>query len=263
MTVIKAKKASKRARKVNVAPVESSAVAPALQITFHASIPEIQETGLTVVESLDYDSQDSDNVDVLAQYQIAIAQCFVERIKYEVRKDALHCSDKIKSHAKKVVQNQHVLNVFFDSLVVPDFINRSERANYCFNEKTCERMIDASELIALKFLPSATSATSKLHYVASVFRSIARFEKAGVAFTTEHAFAACSNERVFSNEINELMSYNWKSYGSTTQQAQHSMTLNALVELHAINERFVNGKARYTVNPESFAGQRLSAILEC
>ena len=268
-----AKSSVKRARKVNVASVASDftlvdynapeakpARAEALQIEFHASMPVTDDKALTLVESLDYDAPE-DDIDVLSQYQQALAQCFVKRVIFETNKHADNCVKVITKHAKRVVQSSHVLNVFLDSQVVPDFINRSIRANYCFNEKTCDRMIDTAELIAMNFLQDATESTSKYHYIASIFRSIARFEAANVAFTRVHAQACLSNEKCFSAETNNLISWNWKYYAKSTTGVQDSMTLNALVEMHAINERTVNGTEIYTINRESYAGEKLLSIL--
>lgn len=250
---------AKRIRKIKVNATQN--VTPAmLALPFYASVPDVQDNALTVVETLDYDDT-SDARDVLTLYRETLAHSFIERIQFEESKQAFHCADTVKAHAKRVVNKEHVSRAFFESRVVPDFINRSQRDNYRLNEKTCDRMIDAGELLSFGFLPDAQSSSAKYHYIAAIFRSIARFEAANVTFETKHAFAACSNERVFSEQINALMSYNWKKYGSGTQNPQSSMTLNALVELHAIVERKIDGKTTYKVNRESYAGERLAQIL--
>lgn len=241
---------SKRARKVKVT-TPASVTPEMLQITFNASVDASNAS--TQIESLEVVNEEHASAhDVLEMYRVALAQNFLERIAFEESKSAFSCADKHRNYAKDVL-HARVAQVFFDARVVPDFVNRSERSGYRFNEKTTMRMRDVA-----RFLCKVDSLTN---YTDAIFRSVHAFNNAGIEFTSSHAFACCSaSDRRHAN-VAHLMTHTREIYGETTQQAQHSMSLNALVEMHALIETRSGKRNAYRVNPDSHVAQSLIAEL--
>ena len=237
---------TRRARKVkDVANV--NAAPEVKQISFHAAI---EQDACNSVEILEIDaSEETNEQDIRALYRHALAINLRERVDYELSKQAQSCADKYVNYAKDIL-NERVSNVFFDARVVPDFCNKSERAGYRFNEKTTMRMRDIA-----RFLCKVASLTN---YTDAIFRSALAFDNAGIEFSSHHAFACCSaNDKRFTN-VEHLMTHVSQIYGETTQQAQHSMSLNALIEMHALTESRTGKTSTYKVNRESFLAQALA-----
>lgn len=270
------KSSGKRARKIAVA---SSASVPAmLAIEFHAAMPEIDVDAMraivsaehashdelasvpactsiavsvdyTRVEELDVDADDNaTDDDIFALYREALAQQMSHRVAYETNKDAHSCAAKYRKYATDFA-HERIARVLYDARVVPDFVNRSERSGYRFNEKTTMRIRDIARFIA--------KADSLTNYTRAIFASVHAFNKAGIEFNSSHAFACCSASDTRFKNVEHLMTHTREVYGETTQQAQHSMSLNALVEMHALIETRSGKRHAYVVNPKSYVAQEL------
>lgn len=271
---------SKRTRKVAVAT--STSVPAMLAIEFHAAMPEIDVdamraivnaetsssvtdahveacTAMTVnadytrVEELDVDADDNvSDDDIFAMYREALAQQFSHRVAFETNKDAHSCAAKYRKYASDF-SHERIARVLYDARVVPDFVNRSERSGYRFNEKTTMRIRDVA-----RFLAKVDSLTN---YTRAIFMSALAFNKAGIEFNSSHAFACCSASDTRFKNVEHLMTHTREVYGETTQQAQHSMSLNALVEMHALIETRSGKRHAYVVNTANSVAQALIAEL--
>ena len=180
---------------------------------------ERRATALTIVSNV---AQTATNEVSLQSYISALIDAVDVRKAYEVAKNAENDSmfAKLKMFRASVA-HERIASIMLASNVDANLLNRQERINARFNEKSYVKVLNIAQSIAR---------VAQLNiYTRAILLSVKCFEDNGMLLTQAETKQACtSNSRLSVTTRNSALIRTHKMYDSSTCSTQASSTNNAL-----------------------------------
>jgi hypothetical protein len=216
-------------------------------------------TSLVVSQSVADEQDDnsgSDETVSLESYVRALQTAVYDRAVYENEKNPENATmyAKLKSFAREV-SNVRLASVMRASNVDANLLNRQERVNARFNEKSYVKVLNIARAI--------DGAESLNVYTRAILASVKCFEDNGMQITQSETKLACSaGTRASATVRNSALIRTSRIYDPSTMSTQASSTNNALQAYDVIREvRNANGELCFALNRDCPATVALLARL--
>ena len=181
---------------------------------------------------------------------------FDVRVSYETEKNAENDSIKLAlTRHRKSMTHERVAQMMIESNVDVTFINRQERMNARYNEKSIEKVANIARFLA--------SADRLNHYTNAILKSAIALTDANLSLTHTDACAACSSDaKVSDKRKSKLITHYCNVVAANTASTQSSSSINALQMFHLLVEkRDDHNKIAYTFNNDHALASRVRELL--